>query len=82
MPLGFFSFSKVYIWDFGMRFAQFLLGSCNPNLNQTDEFSVYIFPTMKSLILTRPKLTVYNGQNCCQFVNLYLNLVYLGKLLW
>ncbi len=26
----------------------FLFGLCNPNLNQTDEFSVYIFPTMKS----------------------------------
>jgi hypothetical protein len=48
-PLKFvISFSKVYFWDLGLKFGSFLLGSCNPNVSLTDEFSVYIFPTMKS----------------------------------
>ncbi len=41
-------FSKVYILDLGLKFGKFLLGSCNLNLNQTDKFSVHIFPSIKS----------------------------------
>jgi hypothetical protein len=27
-----FPFLKIYIWDLGLRFGAFFLGSCNPNL--------------------------------------------------
>jgi hypothetical protein len=53
------SFSKVYtvfgIWDLGSANS---LGSCNPSLYKTDEFSVYI-STMKSLnILWKHSLSI------------------------
>ncbi len=44
-----FSHSKEYIWDLGLRFGYLLLGSCNTYINQLDEFSFYIFQTMKKL---------------------------------
>ncbi len=48
-PLEFIiSFSKVYIWDLGLRFSKFLLGSCNQYLDRTDEFSEYVFQTSES----------------------------------
>jgi hypothetical protein len=38
------SFSKLtFIWDLGVRFGSFILGSCNTNLVQDDEFLGYIF---------------------------------------
>jgi hypothetical protein len=36
------SFSRINIWDLGMRLGKFLLGSCNPNKVYSDEF-----PTVK-----------------------------------
>ncbi len=32
------SFSKIYICDLEVRFGQFLVGSCNPNFIESDEF--------------------------------------------
>jgi hypothetical protein len=33
-PLEFFiTLSKEYFWDLGLRFGEFIVGSCNPNLN-------------------------------------------------
>ena len=42
------TFLKYIFWNLGLRFSSFLLGSCNANLINTDEFSVCIFPTMES----------------------------------
>ncbi len=38
----------LHMWNFELRYGQFLLESCNPNLNQTGPFSGYIFPTVNS----------------------------------
>jgi hypothetical protein len=46
----FISFPYIYVWDLGVRFVEFLLESCNPNIVQNDKFSGYtpIFPKSKS----------------------------------
>jgi hypothetical protein len=43
-----FLFFEVHMWDFELRYGYFLLESFDPNLNETDEFSGYIFPSVKS----------------------------------
>ncbi len=44
----YFYFFELHMWNLELRYGQFLLESCNPNLNQTGPFSGYIFPTVNS----------------------------------
>jgi hypothetical protein len=41
-----FFFFVIHIWDLELRYGWFLLELCNPNFNETDEFSGYLFPTV------------------------------------
>jgi hypothetical protein len=48
VPYICYSFLNICIWDLGMRFGKFFLGSCDPNLVQSEEFQD-ILPTGKNL---------------------------------
>jgi hypothetical protein len=54
------SFPKVYVWNLELTFGLFILGSCNSNLKQTDEFSIFIFSTIKIKKILYETLTTYN----------------------
>jgi hypothetical protein len=47
LPGNVFLFFEVNMWDFERRYGYFLLESYFPNLNKTDEFSGYLFPSVK-----------------------------------
>ncbi len=54
----FFAFLK-YIFGIEVWLIPFGIMYNNPNLNKTDTFSVYIFPTLKSLLSFMEKFTPY-----------------------